>query len=62
MDEAIRKQGIARTQLATRLRTRPADIELFLDTPETAPLLATTVREALAAVGEPLVTLWDTVQ
>jgi antitoxin HicB len=62
LDEAIRKEGITRNALAARLRTRPADIELFLDTPETAPLLATTVREALAAVGEPLVTLWGTLQ
>ena len=55
IDEAIRKEGITRTQLAARLRTRPVDIELFLELPETAPLLATTVREALAAVGESLI-------
>lgn len=60
--EALHQKGITTAELMARLMTRPADIDLFLDEPETAPLPMTTVREAVAAVGEPVVMLWETLQ
>jgi hypothetical protein len=54
--------GIDEHELIRRIRTRPDLIGPFLDSPESAPLLITTLREALAAAGKPLITFWNTVQ
>jgi hypothetical protein len=54
--------GISEHELVKRVRTRPDLIAPFLEAPESAPLLITTLREAMAATGNPLIKLWDTVQ
>lgn len=54
-------KGIGPEELARRVRTRPHDIGRFLADPESAPLLLNTLREAMAAVGEPLMKFWDLV-
>jgi hypothetical protein len=62
LSEAMITAGISEHELVRRIRTRPDLIGPFLDAPESAPLLITTLREALAAAGKPLITFWDTVQ
>ena len=62
LSEAMTTKGISTDQLIRRINTRPHEIVLFLEDPESAPLLITTVREAMAAVGSPLITFWETVQ
>jgi hypothetical protein len=62
LSETMTTKGISTDQLTRRIKTRPGDIVSFLDDPESAPLLITTVREAMAAVGSPLITFWETVQ
>ena len=49
-------KGIATDELVRRMRTRPDEIARFLESPESSPLLITTLREALAAAGDPLIT------
>jgi hypothetical protein len=55
-------KGIGPEELARRVRTRPHDLGRFLADPDSAPLLLNTLREAMAAVGEPLMTFWDLVE
>jgi hypothetical protein len=62
LSEAMMTAGISENELIRRIRTRPDLIGPFLDSPESAPLLITTLREALAAAGKPVITFWDTVQ
>jgi len=62
LSEAMITAGINDHELARRVRTRPDLIGPFLGSPETAPLLITTLREAFAAVGRPVMTFLDTVQ
>jgi hypothetical protein len=62
LSEAMTTRGISTDELAPRIRTRPHEIGRFLEIPESAPLLITTLREAMAAVGNPLITFCDTVQ
>jgi len=62
LSEAMMTAGINEAELARRIRTRPDLIGPFLAAPDSAPLLITTLREAMAATGRPLITLWDTVQ
>jgi hypothetical protein len=54
--------GITTEELARRVRTRPHDLGHFLADPVSAPLLLNTLREAMAAVGTPLITFWDILQ
>ncbi len=60
--EAMVATRVNELELVRRVRTRPDLIGPFLSSPETAPLLMMTLREALAAVGKPVITFWDTVQ
>jgi hypothetical protein len=62
LSEAMMMAGISEVELVRRIRTRPDSIGPFLHSPESAPLLITTLREAMAAAGKPLMTFWDTVQ
>jgi hypothetical protein len=62
LSEAMMMAGISEVELVRRIRTRPDLIGPFLSAPDTAPLLITTLREAMAAAGEPLITFRDTVQ
>jgi hypothetical protein len=62
ISEAMTARGISADELVRRITTRPHEIGHFLESPESAPLLVTTLREALAAVGNPLIIPWDTVQ
>jgi hypothetical protein len=56
---AMQKKGISTHELARRLRTSPRGIELFLDDPEHSPLLIATLREANAALGNPVIIVSD---
>ena len=60
--EGMATAGVNEHELARRIKTRPELIGPFLDAPETAPLLITTLREAFAAVGRPVMTLLDSLQ
>ena len=62
LSEAMATRGISTDELVRRIRTSPHEIGRFLESPESAPLLITTLREAMAAVGSPLITFWETVQ
>jgi hypothetical protein len=62
LSEAMTTRGISTDELVRRISTHPHQIGRFLESPESAPLLITTLREALAAVGNPLIAFWDTVQ
>jgi ribosome-binding protein aMBF1 (putative translation factor) len=62
ISEEMTTRGISTDELARRIRTRPDEIVRFLESPESAPLLITTLREAMAAVGNPLITFWDSMQ
>ena len=62
LSEAMTTRGISAHELVRRIKTRPHEIRYFLESPESAPLLITTLREAMAAVGSPLITFWETVQ
>jgi hypothetical protein len=62
LSQAMTTAGLSEAELTRRVRTRPDLIGPFLATPDSAPLLITTLREAIAATGKPLITLWDTVQ
>ena len=60
--ELIREKEISTEDLTCRLRARPDDIAGFLQDPHSAPLLIATLREAWAAVGKPLMPVWDVLQ
>jgi hypothetical protein len=62
LSEAMATRGISTDELVRRIRTRSHEIVLFLENPESSPLLIATLREAMAAVGNPLITFWETVQ
>lgn len=62
LSQAMIRAGINEDELTRRIRTRPDLIGPFLATPDSAPLLISTLREAMAATGNPLITFWDTVQ
>jgi hypothetical protein len=62
LSEAMMAAGISEVELARRIRTRPDLIGPFLESPGSAPLLMTTLREAIAATGKPVIMLWDTFQ
>src|ERR1022692_4475690 len=55
LSEAMHNKGISTQELTTRLRTSPRGISLFLDDPEHSPVLIATLREANAALGNPLI-------
>jgi hypothetical protein len=60
--EDMAGKGITTEELVRRVRTRPHDLGPFLADPVSAPLLLNTLREAMAAVGTPLITFWVTLQ
>jgi hypothetical protein len=60
--ELMTEKKISTEELTRRLRTRPGDIAGFLQDPQSAPLLITTLREAWTAVGNPLISIWDVLQ
>jgi hypothetical protein len=62
LSEEMTTRGISTDELVRRIRTGPDEIVRFLESPESAPLLITTLREAMAAVGNPLIAFWDSMQ
>ncbi len=62
ISEAMTARGISHEELARRVRTHPEMIEPFLASPESAPLLIATLREAVATLGHQLIPLLDTLQ
>jgi hypothetical protein len=62
LSQVITAAGLTESELASRVRTRPDLIGPFLARPESAPLLITTRREAMAATGRPVMTFLDTAQ
>ena len=62
ISEAMTARGIGPEELARRVRMHPEMIEPFLASPESAPLLITTLREVKAALGETVMTFWDSRQ
>lgn len=62
ISQAMTARGISPEELARRIRTHPELIEPFLASPESAPLPIATLREAKAALGDTVMSFWDTVQ
>jgi antitoxin HicB len=59
LSDAMHNKGISTNELIARLRTCPRGISLFLDDPERSPVLIATLREANAALGNPLIIVSD---
>ena len=62
ISQAMTAKGIGPEELVRRVRTHPEMIEPFLASPESAPLLIVTLREVKAALGETVMTFWDSLQ